>query len=37
MKMFKALAALALIPVSATAQEKFETELCEAAKTQSHD
>lgn len=33
MKMFKALAVLALIPVSATAQEKFETELCEAAKT----
>ena len=33
MKMFKALAVLALIPVSAMAQEKFETELCEAAKT----
>ena len=33
MKTFKALAALVLIPVSATAQEKFETELCEAAKT----
>ncbi len=33
MKMFKALAVLALIPVSAMAQEKFETELCEAAET----
>ena len=33
MKMFKALAVLALIPVSAMAQKKFETELCEAAET----